>query len=89
MAVITVNSGELLLSACNLHSFAISSSLAGPSLRWSMAKELYLYEMHVRTSAAFMSTSTEPLQQRHLQNLIQPLYHSNALLRVLTQNLLQ
>lgn len=55
MAVIIVNSGELPLSACNLHSFAISSSLAGPSLRWSMAKELYHYEMYVRTSAAFMS----------------------------------
>lgn len=57
MAVITVNSGKLLLPACNLHSFAISSSLTGQSLRWSMAQELCHYEMHVRTSIAFMSHS--------------------------------
>lgn len=57
MAVITVNSGKPLLPACNLHSFAISSRLAGQSLRWSMAQELYHDEMHVRSSPAFMSHS--------------------------------
>lgn len=58
MAVITVNSGKLLLPACNLHSFAISSSLAGQSQGWSMAQELYHYEVHVRTSIAFMPHSS-------------------------------
>lgn len=58
MAVITVNSVKLLLPACNLHSFAISSSPAGQSLRWSMAQELYHYGVHVRTSIAFMSHSS-------------------------------
>lgn len=57
MAVITVNSGKPPLPACNLHSFAISSRLAGQSLRWSMAQELYHHEMHVRSSPAFMSHS--------------------------------
>lgn len=65
-AVITENSGEPMLSACNLHSFAISRSLAGPSLRWSMAQELYSYETHVRTCVAFVSPGPPP--QKHIQH---------------------